>query len=121
MTFQIFKEIKPPQYQTVLMYAAPFGGNLGVQGTLLVVNQGNSQVNAGNIAQDYGRDSDFIRIGVANSYAASSNSYIAYDTLMPPNHMAQWQQLCLKSGEGLFVYSKLGQTSFVFTGTTFSA
>ena len=120
MSYQIFQQLEPPQYQTVLMYTANFS-NLGVQGQLLVVNQGNAQVNSGNVAADYNNDSDYIRIAVGNSVVVTSENYIAYDTLLPPNHTAQWQLISLKSGESVFVYSQKGQCSFTFTGTTFDA
>jgi hypothetical protein len=121
MTFQIFAEIAPLQYDTVRMYTVPGGSNLGVQGTLLIINTGNSMVNSGNLAADYGRDSDFMRVGISSSVVLSSDGFIAYDTLLPPNHMTQLQGLCLPSGASLFVYSQKGQTNFVFTGSTISA
>ena len=118
MTYQIFAETIPHLYQTVNMFTAPGGANLGVQGTLLMVNQGNAQVNAGNISADYDRDSDFIRVGVSNSVVLSQSGFLMYDTLVPPNHMTQLQSICLPSGGSLFVYSQKSQTSFVFTGHT---
>ena len=118
MTFQIFAELKPPVFDTVRMFTAPGGSNLGVQGTLLMVNQGNTDVNVGNIAADYGNDSDFIRVGVSNSVVLGQDGYLMYDTLMPPNHMSQLQNINLPSGGSIFVYSQKGQTSFVFTGST---
>lgn len=120
MKNQIYQELKPSQFQTVRMYTVS-PGNLGVVASLLVVNQGNAEVNAGNIAPSYDRDSDYIRIAVGPGIIAESNSYIAYDTFVPPNHMAQWQALSLASGESVFVYSLKGQTSFVLTGTTYDA
>jgi len=120
MTFQIFAETIPPLYQTVNMYTAPGGSNSGVQGTLLMVNQGNAEVNAGNIDADYGRDSDFVRVGISNSVVLAQDGYLMYDTLMPPYHMAQLQSICIPTGGSLFVYSQKSQTSFVFTGTTIS-
>lgn len=118
MTFQIFAETIPPLYQTVNMFTAPSGSNLGVQGTLLMVNQGNALVNSGSIPADYNRDSDFVRVGVSNSMVLTQSGYLMYDTLMPPNHMAQLQSICLPAGGALFVYSQKSQTSFVFTGST---
>jgi len=120
MTFQIFAELKPTIYDTVRMFTAPSGSNLGVQGTLLMVNQGNDMVNSGNIAADYGNDSDFVRVGLSNSVVLAQDGYLMYDTLMPPYHMSQLQSICLQSGSSLFVYSQKGQTSFVFTGSTVS-
>lgn len=121
MTFQIFSELKPTQYVTVLMYTSPGGSNSGAQGSLLIVNQGNPEVNSGNIDLDLGRDSDYIRVGISNSSVLSDDGFIAYDTMVPPNHMTQLQGLCLSSGSCLFVYSQKGQTSFVYTGTTVPA
>lgn len=118
MTYQIFQELLPAQFLTVRMFTAPFGSNLGAQGTLLIVNQGNSMVNSGEIVGDYGRDSDFIRVGVSTSVVLSTAGYLMYDTLVPPNHMTQLQNIYLKSGQSLFVYSQKGTTSFVFTGHT---
>ena len=118
MTFQIFAELKPAIFDTVRMFTAPGGSNLGVQGTLLMVNQGNDMVNSGNLSANYGNDSDFVRVGVSNSVVLGQDGFLMYDTLMPPNHMAQLQTICLQSGGSLFVYSQKGQTSFVFTGST---
>jgi len=100
------------------MFTAPGGSNLGVQGTLLMVNQGNADVNSGNIAADFGKDSDFVRVGISNSVVLAEDGFLMYDTFLPPNHMAQLQSICLPSGGSLFVYSQKGQTSFVFTGST---
>ena len=118
MTFQIFAETIPPLYQTVKMYTAPGGSNSGAQGTLLMVNQGNAQVNSGNIAADYGNDSDFVRVGVSNSVVLGQAGFLMYDTLLPPNHMTQLQNIFLPSGGSIFVYSQKAQTSFVFTSST---
>lgn len=118
--FQIFYQLEPPQFQTVLMFTAP-SSNLGVQGQVLVVNQGNAMVNAGNAQPDYGTDCDYIRIAIGNSVVVTDSNYIAYDTLMPPGQTAQWQDVCLAAGETLFVYNQKGQCSFTFTGTTYDA
>jgi hypothetical protein len=112
MTFQIFAEIIPPLYETVKLFTAPGGSNLGVQGTLLMVNQANIDIT------DYNTNCDFVRVGISNSVVLSQDGYIMYDTLMPPNHMAQLQNINLPSGGSLFVYSQKSQTSFVFTGST---
>ena len=112
MTFQIFEQLLPPVHQTVRMYTAPFGSNLGVQGQLLMVNQGNVETT------DYQSASDFVRVGLAPGVVLGDEGFIAYDTLVPPNHMTQLQGICLQSGQSLFVYSQNGTTSFVFTGST---
>lgn len=117
---EIFFQLNPPQYQTVLSYSV-LPGNLGVQGQLLVVNTGNPEVNSGNLALDQGRDTDFIRIAVSNSVVATDSCYLAYDTLMPPYHTAQWQEISLEQGDSIFVYNQKGQCSFTFTGLRFSA
>lgn len=114
----IFQELKPPEYQTVLMFTSP-ASNIGIVGSLLAVNQGNALVNAGTIPADYGNDCDYIRIAIGSSVVINDANYIAFDTFMPPNHMAQWQALSLQAGETLFVYSQKGQTSFVLTGSTY--
>lgn len=118
MVYQIFSELMPTQFDTVRMYSSPFGSNLGAVGTLLIVNQGNSMVNAGNIAADYNNDSDYVRVGLSSGVVLGVEGYIMYDTLVPPNHMTQLQGINLQSGQSLFVYSQKGQTSFVFTGST---
>jgi hypothetical protein len=118
MPARIFQQLEPPAFQTVLMYTASYD-NVGVSGQLLVLNQGNPEVNAGNIALDQGRDTDYVRIAVSNSMAITYSSYISYDTIMPPYHTAQWQQICLESGSTLYVYSQKGQCTFTFTGNTY--
>lgn len=120
MSYQIFQQLQPQPFQTVLLYTALGGSNTGVQAQLLVVNQGNAEVNSGNAAANYGIDCDFIRIAVSNSLVISPENYISYDTLMPPNHTAQWQEISLAAGENIFVYSQKGQCSFTFTGTTYT-
>ena len=114
MTFQIFAELKPAIFDTVRMFTAPGGSNVGVQGTLLMVNQANVDVT------DYQTNCDFVRVGISNSLVLSQDGFLMYDTLMPPYHMAQLQNINLPSGGSLFVYSQKGQTSFVFTGSTIS-
>jgi len=118
MTFQIFQELKPSQYDTVRMYTAPYGSNLGVQGQLLIVNQGNPQVNNGSRPIDLGRDTDYIRVGLSSNLILYQTGYVMYDTQVPPNQVAQLQDINLASGESLFIYSQKGYTSFVFTGST---
>lgn len=118
MTLQIFQQIKPPQFQTVLMYQS-ISPNVGVSGQLLVVNQGNVEVNAGNIAANFDNDSDKVRIAIGTGFVVADQNYIAYDTFMPPQHTAQWQEINLSVGQSLFVYSQKGQCSFTFTGSTF--
>jgi hypothetical protein len=120
MTFQIFSELKPSQYNTLRMYTAPFGSNVGARGTLLMVNQGNPEVNNGNLALDLGRDTDYIRVGLSSNLILYQDGYVMYDTLVPPNEMTQLQDINLASGQSLFVYSQKGYVSFVFTGSTVS-
>ena len=120
MSFQIFSELKPPQYNTLRMYTAPFGGNLGAVGTLLMVNQGNPDVNSGSVPLDLGRDTDYVRVGMSSNLALYQSGYVMYDTEVPPNHMTQLQGINLQSGASIFVYSQKGYTSFVFTGSTLS-
>jgi len=115
---QIFQELKPTAFQTVLMFTSPVS-NLGVVANMLAVNQGNAMVNGGTLPANYENDSDYIRIAIGNSVVIGDTNYIAYDTFMPPNHMAQWQALSLQAGETVFVYSQKGQTSFVLTGNTY--
>jgi len=117
-TPQIFQELKPAQFQTVRMFTAN-AANVGVVANLVAVNQGNADVNSGNIAPSYDRDSDYVRIALAPGVIAEANSYIAYDTFIPPNHVAQWQAISLAAGQSVFVYSLKGQTNFVLTGTTY--
>lgn len=115
---QIYEELKPPEFQTVLMYTVG-GSTLGVMVNMLAVNQGNAMVNAGLAPPSYGDDCDYVRIAIGNTVVATGENYIAYDTLMPPNHMAQWQAIGLQNGETIFVYSQKGQTSFVMTGVSY--
>jgi hypothetical protein len=115
MTLQIFKQAGTQPFQYAVMYTAP-AANLGVQGTLFVVNKGNPT------DVEYGTSSDVISVGLSNSdYLVYSNSWISWNTFMPPQHMAQWQNLCLEAGQSIFIYSEKGQSSFTFTGTTFDA
>jgi hypothetical protein len=115
MTLQIFKQANPQPFQYVVMYTAPLS-NLGVQGTLFVVNQGNPT------DVEYGTSSDVISVGMSPSdYLVYSNSWISYNTFMPPQHMAQYQNLCLAAGQSIFIFSQKGQSSFTFTGSTFDA
>ena len=118
MVFQIFQELKPPQYDTLRMYTAPYGSNLGVQGQLLIVNQGNPSVNNGSIPLDLGRDTDYVRVGLSHNLTLSQSGYVMFDTPIPPNEVAQLQDINLASGQSLFIYSQTGYTSFVFTGST---
>ena len=120
MTFQIFSELMPSAGNVELMYTAPGSGNLGVKGQVLIVNQGNAMVNSGNLEPDYGRDMDFVRIAISPNASPSTTSWISYDTMVPQGQMAQWQDICLETGENMWVYSQKGQTSFVYTGSTFS-
>lgn len=117
---QIFQQLIPPDHQTVLMFTAPVA-NVGVVANLLAVNHGNAMVNEGIQEADYNTDSDYVRIAIGNSVVINDTNYIAYDTFMPPNHMAQWQALSLQAGETVFVYSEKGQTSFTLMGTTYDA
>lgn len=88
---------------------------------MLVVNHGNALVNQGLQAADYDTDSDYVRIAIGNSVVINDTNYIAYDTFLPPGHMAQWQALSLQAGETVFIYSEKGQTSFTLMGTTYDA
>ena len=118
MVYQIFSELKPSQYDTLRMYTAPYGSNLGVRGTLLIVNQGNPSVNSGNLPLDLGRDTDYVRVGLSSNLILYEQGYVMYDTQVPPNEMTQLQDINLASGQSIFIYSQQGYSSFVFTGTT---
>ena len=118
MTQQILSELKPDPNALVIMYTTS-ASNLGVGGQVLVVNQGNSLVNSGNLAADYGRDCDFVSLALGPVSGSSIASFIAFETLMPPGHMAQWQDIYLSPGETIIVQSRKGQCSFVFTGHTY--
>lgn len=120
MTQQIVAENKPTARSPTVMYTGSVS-NLGVRGQLLVVNQGNAMVNTGNLAADYGRDCDFVKIALGQVGGSGIASYVSFDTVMPPNHMAQWQELCISAGETVIVESLKGQCSFIFTGTTYDA
>lgn len=115
MSQAVLIENKPGPRDPTTMYTVP-ASNVGVMGQLLVVNQGNSEVNAGNIVADYGRDTDYVTIALGQTTGSGIASYISFETVMPPNHMAQWQEICIATGETIIVESKKGQCSFVFTG-----
>lgn len=119
MSQAVLIENKPSPRDPTIMYTVPVS-NVGVMGQLLVVNQGNAEVNSGNIVPDFGRDTDFVTIALGQVSGSGISSYISYETVMPPNHMAQWQEICIATGETIIVESRKGQCSFVFTGFTYN-
>jgi hypothetical protein len=97
----ILSESAPPAGLTLLMY--PPEGKGPAYGNLFFVNRGDI--------------TDRIRIAlVPNEQIPSPDYYIAYDTIVPPNHTVVLQQICLAEFEQLYVYSERGSTTFVYTG-----
>jgi hypothetical protein len=119
ITSTIFQELKPNAAIETNMFTVD-AGFYGVQAQMLVVNQSNALVNSGELRPEYSRDCDYVRICITNAAVSTSAGYIAYDTLMPPNHVAQWQEINLSTGDNVFVTSEKGQCSFVFTGVGYS-
>lgn len=100
-TNSILSESAPPPGITLLMY--PPEGNGPAYGNLFFVNRGD--------------ESDKIRVAlVPNEQIPGPDYYIAYDTIVPPNHTVVLQQICLNQFEQLYVYSERGSTTFVYTG-----
>lgn len=100
-TNNILGEAAPPAGVTLLMY--PQEGEGAAYGNLFFANQS--------------EDADYVRIAlVPNEQIPLPQHYIAYDTLVPPNHPVVLQELCLAEFEQLYVYSANGTTSFVYTG-----
>lgn len=97
----ILGELKPDAtIETLLYYDDTVNGTYG---NLFFVNQASV--------------TDYIRIALAAPYIyPEPQSYIAYDTMVPPNHTVVLQEICLNTLEQLFVYSQNGTTSFVYTG-----
>jgi len=119
MSQSVLVESKPSLRDPTTMYTVP-ASNVGVMGQLLVVNQGNAMVIAGEITPDFGRDTDYVTIALGQVSGSGIASYISYETVMPPNHMAQWQEICIATGETIIVESKKGQCSFIFTGVCYN-
>lgn len=100
-TNSILSESAPPAGLTLLMY--PPEGKGAAYGNLFFVNRSDI--------------ADRIRVAlVPNEQIPDPNYYIAYDTLVPPNHTVVLQQICLNQFEQLYVYSENGSTTFVYTG-----
>lgn len=100
----ILAELKPEATIETLLYIDDTVE--GAMGNLFFVNQ--SEL------------TDYVRIALAAPYIyPESQSYIAYDTMVPPNHTVALQQLAVKKLEQIFVYSQNGTTSFVYTGQTY--
>jgi hypothetical protein len=113
MTQQIFSQSNPPPFVYLRLYLVPYT-MLGASGQLLVTNLGNPN------SSDYETNCDFISVGLSpDSRSYFPDSWIAWNTLMPPNHMAQFQGICLAAGQTLFVYNAKGQCSFTFTGSSY--
>ena len=63
---------------------------------------------------------DYVRIALAAPYIyPEPQSYVAYDTMVPPNHTVALHELAVSKLEQIFVYSQNGTTSFVYTGQTY--
>lgn len=97
----ILGELKPEAtIETRLYYDTTVNG---AYGNLFFVNQSDQ--------------TDFIRVALAAPFIfPEPQSYIAYDSAIPPNHTVVLQEICLSRFEQLFVYSQNGTTSFVYTG-----
>lgn len=100
----ILAELKPEATIETLLY---FDDTVeGAMGNLFFVNQSSL--------------TDYVRIALAAPYIfPEPQSYIAYDTMVPPNHTVALQQIAVKKLEQIFVYSQNGTTSFVYTGETY--
>lgn len=100
-TNNILGEAAPPSGLTLLMY--PQEGEGAAYGNLFFVNRGDI--------------TDRIRVAlVPNEQIPLPEYYIAYDTIVPPNHTVVLQEICLAEFDQLYVYSANGTTSFVYTG-----
>lgn len=100
-TNSILSEAAPSAGLTLLMY--PPEGKGAAYGNLFFVNRGDI--------------TDRIRIAlVPNEQIPTPEYYVAYDTIVPPNHTVVLQQICLNNFEQLYVYSANGTTTFVYTG-----
>lgn len=100
-TNSILSEAAPSSGVTLLMY--PPEGKGAAYGNLFFVNRGDV--------------TDKIRVAlVPNEQIPAPDYYIAYDTIVPPNHTVVLQQICLNQFEQLYVYSENGSTTFVYTG-----
>jgi hypothetical protein len=103
-TNKILAEILPAASDTVLMYYDLLGN--GAQGNLFFVNQS--------------RDSDRVRVAVTpKDVLPTPDSYLLYDTVVPPNHTVVLQEIGLAQFERLYVFSQNGTTSFVYTGQAY--
>lgn len=101
----ILAELQPSQGETVVMYYDITGN--GALGNLFFVNKNNNST-------------DTVRVAcTAPDQAPTDDSYLVYDTLVPPNHMVVLQGIGLAQLERLYVFSNLGSTNFVFTGETY--
>lgn len=103
-TSKILAELLPAASDTVLMFYDLIGN--GAQGNLFFVNQSS--------------DSDKVRIAITPvDTLPNPNSYILYDTVIPPNHTVVLQEIALAQFERLYVFSQNGTTSFVYTGLAY--
>lgn len=104
MSVGILAETKPVPSDTALMYFQDVGN--GVTGNVFFVNQG-----------EFG---DFVRIAITPfGQVPQPESYLLYDTVVPPHHTVVLQEIALAVLERLYVYSQNGTTSFVYTGTMY--
>jgi len=103
-TSKILAELLPAASDTVLMFYDLTGN--GAQGNLFFVNQSSN--------------SDKVRVAITPvDTLPNSNSYILYDTVIPPNHTVVLQEIALAQFERLYVFSENGTTSFVYTGLAY--
>lgn len=103
-TGKILAEIIPAASDTVLMYYDLTGN--GAQGNLFFVNQSS--------------DSDKVRVAITPiDVLPNPDSYLLYDTVVPPNHTVVLQEIALAQFERLYVFSQNGTTSFVYTGLSY--
>lgn len=103
-TSGILAEINPPSSVILAMYYQEVGN--GVMGNLFFVNQGDV--------------TDYVRIAITPAdQQPSPDSYLMYDTFVPPNHTVVLQEIALAQLELLYVYSQNGTSSFVYTGTSY--
>lgn len=95
-----------PAPTTVTLLYADLVGN-GASGDLRFVNQ--STV------------TDYVQVAVTTNYLSlpSSESFIMYNTPIPPQHTVGIPEISLGVKQGLFVYSMNGTTSFTYIGNTF--
>ena len=101
----ILGDLVPAPATTTLLYSDNVGN--GASGDLRFVNQSST--------------TDYVQIAVTTNYLVmpTSETYLMYNTAIPPQHTVGISEISLGANQGLFVYSLNGTTSFMYTGNTF--